>query len=88
MAANQEAGGPGVIPTADQRHITVTSLTSGGVGYRDGPVAQAQFYMPWGIAVLLSGSVLVVDCHNHCIRMSSADGKEVSTVARTGQNGH
>ena len=73
MAANQEAGGPGVIPTADQRHITVTSLTSGVAGYRDGPAAQALFNGPWGMAVLLNGSVLVVDFGNHCIRMISAD---------------
>ena len=80
--------GNALIPMPDQQHITLTSLTSGVYGYHDGPAAQALFKLPWGIAVLLSGSVLVVDHYNHCIRMISADGKEVSTVAGTVQYGH
>ena len=44
-----------VIPMADQGSIAVTSLTSGGSGFRDGDVGQAQFDFPRGLATMANG---------------------------------
>jgi len=48
-------------------------------GYKDGPVMQAQFRYPVGLAAAGDGTVYVSDAGNHCVRRV-ADGV-VSTVA-------
>ena len=62
-----------IIPAPDQQHITVTSMTRGGEGYRDGPAVQAQFKAPGGMAAMRDGSILVADQYNNCIRLISAN---------------
>eukprot|EP01043_Picozoa_sp_COSAG02_P068167 COSAG02_NODE_11222_length_1768_cov_1.152187_1_plen_110_part_10 len=59
-------------------------------GHKDGAArAEAQFYYPSGVAVEASGSMLVADQGNHCVRRVSADGKQVTTVAGVaGRAGH
>jgi hypothetical protein len=53
----------------------------GGVGYVDGPALSAQFSEQGGICMLSDGRMIVADSNNAAIRMISADGSTVSTVA-------
>jgi sugar lactone lactonase YvrE len=70
---------------------TINRLTPSGVmsvltgaenspGYVDGPVTQARFKSPAGLAVDAAGNVFVADSGNHVIRRIAPDGM-VSTVA-------
>lgn len=50
-----------------------SSYARGGLwilgGFRDGPVAQAEFSDPKGIAVDAAGRIYVADTDNHCVRL-------------------
>jgi glucose/arabinose dehydrogenase len=70
----------------DLQQVTTVAGDS-GYGHQDGAAAQAQFHGPAGLALLPDGRVLVVDCHNHRIRVLSADLQQVSTVAGDGEAG-
>ena len=76
-----------VIPMANQGDITVTSMTRGGWGFRDGSAAQAQFYGAVALALMDDGSILVVERDNCRIRLISANGKHVRTIAGSGVSG-
>ena len=59
---------------------TVSTLAGGAPGHQDGPLAQALFDTPTGIAVDARGGVLVADSGNGAIRRLGADGV-VTTLA-------
>ena len=69
-------------------HITtaVTALAGqhGQGGHVDGDAAAARFHGPRGVAVLPDGRTLVCDVLNHRLRLISADGCKVSTLAGSG----
>jgi sugar lactone lactonase YvrE len=74
--------------SADLQQVS-TVAGDGEAGYQDGAAAQAQFFIPNGLALLPDGRVLMVDRNNHRIRMLSADLQQVSTVAGDGaEEGH
>jgi sugar lactone lactonase YvrE len=56
-----------------------TVAGTGNSGYKDGPVAAAQFHSPYDVAVDAAGVIYVVDTFNHVIRTIS--GGQVSTLA-------
>jgi hypothetical protein len=59
---------------------TVSTLAGTGFAdYKDGPLAEAQFAMPTGVAVAADGTLYVADSYNHCIRKIAAG--EVTTLA-------
>lgn len=59
---------------------------AGEPGLRDGPVRQAQFHAPRGLA--LHGPVLyVADTENHAVRAVNLVHEQVKTVAGTGRKG-
>jgi len=58
----------------------VTTIAGGTFGYKDGPVATAEFKYPYGVAIASDGSLYVTDESNHYIRKISTAGM-VSTVA-------
>ena len=60
-------------------NTVATVAGSGFADYKDGPVAEAQFAMPTGVAVTADGTIYVADSYNHCIRMIAND--EVTTFA-------
>ncbi|WP_271009164.1 NHL repeat-containing protein [Paucibacter sp. B51] len=64
----------------------VDSLSGGVEGFRDGPLAEAAFHTPSGLAVDAQGNLFVADTGNHAIRKISPQG-QVSTVAGNGQPG-
>lgn len=64
----------------------VTYAGNGTAGLVNGPVASAEFNFPTKAINGTSGSVLVVDAGNHCIRQIS--NGVVSTFAGTGQPGY
>ena len=76
-----------IIPMTYQQDITLTSMTRGGRGFRDGSAAQAQFRHAIALALMDDGSILVVDESNHRIRLISANGKHVRTIAGSGVSG-
>lgn len=62
----------------------VVSTLAGGLhdGYADGPVGQALFSRPQGVAVSSMGTVYIADTGNH--RLRAISGSIVSTIAGTG----
>lgn len=63
-----------------------TVAGDGSQGYRDGPVRQARFNQPPGIATDNKGNIYVADTTNQRIRKITPDG-QVSTLAGTGKRG-
>lgn len=59
---------------------------SGKVGFKDGKGKEAQFYLPFGLAVGPDNAVYVADQGNHAIRKIASDGT-VSTLAGNGEAG-
>lgn len=55
-------------------------------GYADGPVGEAKFNGPRGLAVDAAGNVYVADTGNHCIRVITPDG-QVTTLAGSREAG-
>jgi hypothetical protein len=61
-------------------------IGSGEPGFRDGPLAEAQFREPQGVT--LAGDMLIVaDRGNHAIRMVDLETGQVATMAGTGRLG-
>jgi hypothetical protein len=61
-------------------------IGSGEPGFRDGPLAKAQFREPQGVT--LAGDMLIVaDRGNHAIRMVDFETGQVATMAGTGRLG-
>jgi ELWxxDGT repeat protein len=59
----------------------VTTLSGGlSLGKLDGTGTNAQFYLPYGVAVDINGTVYVADTSNHLIRKITSSGN-VTTVA-------
>ncbi|GHV87795.1 hypothetical protein AGMMS50267_01550 [Spirochaetia bacterium] len=56
-------------------------------GYLDGPLGNAKFRDPHGIAVDSIGNIYVADTGNHCIRKIDFGTREVTTVAGDGAPG-
>lgn len=69
----------------DYESAIITPWAGNGVGWTDGPVSQAKFNTPRGIAVDSEGNILIADQNNHCIRKISLDGI-VTTIAGTPQS--
>ena len=64
---------------------TVTTLAGSGAagyayGYADGPGTTALFFLPYGVAAMPNGSVVVADTYNNRIRLV-APGGTVTTLA-------
>lgn len=71
----------------DPQTSTVTPLAGNGcAGYADGQGTAARFSMPYGIAVLPDGSLVVADYGNQRLRTVKLDGT-VGTLAGDGVNG-
>jgi sugar lactone lactonase YvrE len=67
--------------------VTTLAGKPGGVGgFGDGPVAEALFKQPQGVAVDERGTVYVADTLNHRIRCISPEG-QVTTLAGMGDEG-
>ena len=43
-------------------------IAGGEPGHRDGPLSQAQFFLPSGILCDRDGVIYVADTGNHCLR--------------------
>jgi hypothetical protein len=65
---------------------TTTLAGNGDAGFADGVGVNAAFYAPYGVAVNLSGEVLVADSFNMRIRKVLTDGT-TSTLAGDGDGG-
>jgi sugar lactone lactonase YvrE len=66
--------------------VVSTIAGSGRFGFKDGPVAEAQFRHPTGVAVDGQGNIYVADTFNNRIRLITRTG-DVSTLAGTGEPG-
>jgi DNA-binding beta-propeller fold protein YncE len=67
--------------------LVTTVAGTGEAGFRDGPVRQAQFNGPIGVAVDGRGRIHVADAYNDRIRVISRDG-QVTTLAGGAWPGH
>ena len=87
-----EAGGRLFISDSNHNRLVVCSLDgqlqhvigSGMIGRKDGPLNEAQFDHPQGMA-LVGQKLYVADTENHLIRMVDLEKKQVSTLAGTGE---
>ena len=70
-----------VIPSP---YVVSTLAGSGAKGFADGARANALFNGPEALAPLPDGSIVVADTENHCIRLITAGGGTVSTLAGKG----
>ncbi|OQS07103.1 hypothetical protein THRCLA_00879 [Thraustotheca clavata] len=73
---------------ASSQGIVTTLAGSGNPGFKDGPVATAQFAYPRGIAVDSNNNIYVADTNNHRIRMIKYTTQAVLTIAGTGVEGY
>ena len=69
------------------RITTFAGTGTPGNGGDGGPAAQAQLYMPQGLAVDSAGNVYIADTLNNRVRRVNADGT-ITTVAGTGEAGY
>lgn len=72
---------------APDEPIVSTVAGNGNAGYVYGPAADAEFYVPGGIAVDTAGNLYITDTGNYRIRKITPDGA-VSTVAGNGNEGY
>lgn len=63
------------------KYSIIAGAASGGGGYLDGTLAQAQFNNPRQMVKDSEGNLYVCDCNNHCIRKVNLKTGFVSTVA-------
>lgn len=77
-----------IVPSDDYETVEVIPYAGNGVGWADGPVDQAKFNFPRGIAVDSEGNILVCDQNNHCIRKISLDGIVTTIAGQHGQAGY
>lgn len=66
----------------------VESYIENGPGFADGPLNEAKFSEPRGLAVDAEGDIYVADCSNHRIRKIDTKLGIVTTAAGTGQSGY
>lgn len=65
---------------------TVSTVAGSLPGFRDGPVAEALFFGPQGVAVDAAGAIFVADTENHCVR-KIAQGAVTTLAGVCGQPG-
>lgn len=89
-----EAGGRLFIADSGNNRVLVSGLDgklreaigSGAEGFKDGPLNQAQFDQPQGIALSTDGNTLfVADTRNHAVRAVDLVAGEVRTIAGDGR---
>lgn len=62
--------------------IVTTIAGDGNGGYRDGPVNQAQFNVPSGIACLPNDELVIVEQYCHRVRKITADGNVIAIAGQ------
>jgi DNA-binding beta-propeller fold protein YncE len=69
-------------------HVTM-AIGNGESGFIDGPVAEARFNLPQGLALDAAGGILfVADEPNHSVRAIDLASGQVTTVAGTGEQSY
>lgn len=71
---------------ADGQYV-ISTLAGVGIGFRDGPGAQAQFNGPKRLAIDSQGALYVADSGNHRIRKIVIDATGVATVTTVAGDG-
>jgi DNA-binding beta-propeller fold protein YncE len=69
-----------------RRDGTVTTFAGSDSGFTDGPIGQARFAHPQGLAIAGNGDVFVTDTDNYRVRRITGDA--VETIAGTGAPGY
>jgi DNA-binding beta-propeller fold protein YncE len=75
-----------VVTDLDGRAQTV--IGSGEAGLADGPIGDARFNGPQGLALGPDGRLYVADTENHAVRAIDLGTGQVTTVAGTGEQGY
>ena len=74
--------------SGDGRRVSVVAgIGQNGSKLVEGNPAQTQLHQPYAVAVAGDGSVLIADTSNHRVLRVSGDGRLVSVVVGTGQQG-
>lgn len=88
----------GNVYVADTYNYTIRKITSAGVvttlagsagdrGSADGTGSVARFYLPYGVAADVNGTVYVADTYNHTIRKITLAGVVTTLVGSAGNHG-
>ncbi len=75
-----------IVVAALDTYEVLDVIGSGDEGLVDGDFVTAQFFRPQGLA-LVGSTLYVADTENHAIRAVDLDGRTVTTVAGTGEEG-
>jgi sugar lactone lactonase YvrE len=67
--------------------VTTVAGMAGSSGSTDGPVSQARFHYPSGVAVDAAGNVFVADTDNHTLREITLSGAVAPMAGLAGSNG-
>ncbi len=66
---------------------TIAGTGVGGYSGDGGPAADAQLYLPWGVAVNAAGIIYIADFSNHRVRKVDTEGI-ITTIVGTGVGGY
>ncbi|MEM4231822.1 MAG: redoxin domain-containing protein, partial [Candidatus Nitrosocaldus sp.] len=74
--------------TSNGLKARIVEIIGSNKGFTDGPLSEARFFRPQGVAWADDSTIYVADTENHAIRMIDLKERRVSTIAGNGKQGY